>query len=77
MTKPFLCHLCTKYVESERTDAESWAEFDKNFPELEHAHDNTAIICDDCYIVFMDWFNKLPQAEKDKMRDEHLKETKK
>lgn len=51
-----LCESCDKHFESERDEAEAYAEFNKNFPS--HDGSDLAVVCADCYTMFMDWLDE-------------------
>lgn len=55
-----------------RSDEEVIKEFLQLFPEV--SHHEIAVICDDCFVEFMEWFKTLTEKDKQKMRDDYTKE---
>ena len=68
----FTCERCGEMYDKTRSDEECWKEFHELMPEA--THDEIAIICDDCWLEFMEWFKTLSPAQKKKMREDHLRE---
>jgi len=69
--KTYTCEICYETYESDRSDEECWAELYELIPE-DIVHD-TGVVCDDCYIEFMEWFTALTEEEKKKLREDHIK----
>jgi hypothetical protein len=70
----FTCEKCGETYKKTRSDEDCWKEFHDLMPEC--AHDEISILCDDCWLQFMDWFKTLSSAQKKKMREDALTEKK-
>lgn len=70
----FTCAICHETFEKIRDG--SWSEKDAveefldNFPEGKN--DETASLCDYCYLAFKRWFSTISPEEKKRMRDEYI-----
>lgn len=72
--REFTCESCGLTYPKTRSDEECWKELNEIMPEA--LHDETAVICDDCWQEFIVWFKKLSDSDKKKMRDQYYSERK-
>jgi len=59
MGESFTCARCGGIFQKARSDEEAMAEFEATFSKREMAS-GRAIVCDDCFKAFMNWFNSNP-----------------
>lgn len=69
----FTCERCGLSYPKIRSEEECTKEFLENFPELKGQNHEIAVICDDCFKEFMEWFKTLTESDKKRMRDKHNK----
>ncbi len=71
----FTCYNCKrtfpKRNDSDWNDFKAAEEMLTLYPEAKN--DLTDVLCDDCNIIFIKWFEKLTDEEKRKMREEYEK----
>lgn len=70
----FTCERCGLTYPKTRSDEECWKEMYELMPEA--IHHETAVICDDCFKEFMEWFKTLTESDKKKMREKYNSERK-
>ncbi len=72
----FTCSKCLHTFNKTRDgswdDKKAAEEFLTNHPECKN--DPTEILCDDCHILFLEWFATLTEEQKKKMRQDFYKE---
>jgi len=64
----YICALCQETHTCNRSNEDVWKEVNEIMPES--IYDEMALVCDDCYIDFMDWFKSLTTEQKEKMKKE-------
>ena len=65
------CVECGKIYQEIGLNEECWKELHDVMPKTEHGE--MVILCDDCYLEFMDWYKTLTPDEKKKIREDCLK----
>lgn len=73
MKSEYTCDNCKETFK--QPDESEWSEEDRNKEHLENfgfsAHiEPTAIICDDCHKIFMEWYDGLTDEEIEEMKNE-------
>lgn len=66
----YTCNSCGETYEKIRSDEECWKEFHEIMPEA--VNDDIAILCDDCWLEFMEWFKTLSNKQKNKILDNYI-----
>jgi hypothetical protein len=51
----YTCEWCEGTFTKGRADDDALAEYHDTFPESVKRHDETAVICHDCWLDFMEW----------------------
>lgn len=63
----FTCKTCRKTFQKITESFDEAKEFLENFPECKK--DSTSLVCDTCYLKFMEWFSTLTEEEKQDIRN--------
>ena len=66
----YICDRCGETYDKTRSNEDCWKEVDEIMPEA--IHDEMAVVCDDCWLEFMEWFKRLTPHQKKKMREDHI-----
>lgn len=66
--RTFTCGICGNTYGSETTEEEMLKEFTERFPESSPS--DIVHVCEGCDIELMEWYNSLPEEEKQRMIEE-------